>query len=232
MPTRDRSHAERVSRMRAAAVAEGSWATKRELAGALRDLLAHLPTSALGDEELRALLPSLRSATERLAAAGRAPAGGPPGSLYAGMENFQDTGPIVGLSNPIAPPLEAGVDAEAGVVRGRARFSSAYEGAPGLLHGGVLAAAFDELLGLATVFSGGAGMTRDLRVRYLRPTPIGVELCFTGRLDRTLGRRLFVSAEVEANGIRTAEASGVFIAVGGEKFEALARARREREQRR
>jgi acyl-coenzyme A thioesterase PaaI-like protein len=216
--------------MRAAASgAEGPFATKRALAGVLRELLAQLPTSALDEAELRALLPVLQQAGERLARAGRAPARGPATSLYAGMENFQDTGPIVGLSNPIAPPLEAHVDTEAGVVRARACFSSAYEGAPGLLHGGILAAAFDELLGLATVFSGGAGMTRDLHVRYLRPTPIRTELTFTGRLDRVQGRRLFVSAEVEANGQRTAEASGVFIAVGGEKFEQLARARRERE---
>ena len=194
-----------------------------------QELLAQLPTSALGDEELRALLPALRSAGERLAAAGRAPEAGQPATLYAGMENFQDRGPVAGLSNPIAPPLEVSIDTEAEVVRGRVRFSTAYEGAPGLLHGGFLAAAFDELLGVATVFSGGAGMTRELQVRYLRPTPIGVELVFTGRLDRTLGRRLFVSAEVEANGLCTAEASGVFIAVGGEKFEQLARARHERE---
>jgi acyl-coenzyme A thioesterase PaaI-like protein len=230
VPKSDRSHAERVARMRAAAaLAEGPWAAKRALAAALRDLLAHLPASAIEDEELARLLPVLRAAGERVAAAGRAPASDRPVSLYAGMENFQDTGPIVGLSNPIAPPLEAHVDAEAGVVRARARFSAAYEGAPGLLHGGILAAAFDELLGLATVFSGGAGMTRDLHVRYLQPTPIGVELSFTGRLDRAEGRRLFVSAEVEANGLRTAEASGVFIAVGGEKFEQFARARREKE---
>jgi hypothetical protein len=56
-----------------------------------------------------------------------------------------------------------------------------------------------------------------------------VELVFTGRLDRQQGRRLFVSAEVCADGVRTAEASGVFIAVGGEKFEEFARVRRERE---
>jgi acyl-coenzyme A thioesterase PaaI-like protein len=214
---------------RAAAGAESPFAAKRRLAGALRELLAHLPASAVDDAELLRLLPVLRSAGERIAAAGRAAAGPEPTSLYAGMENFQDTGPIVGLSNPIAPPLEASVDAEAGVVRARACFSAAYEGAPGLLHGGILAAAFDELLGLATVFSGGAGMTRDLHVRYLRPTPIRVELSFLGRLDRREGRRLFVSAEVSANGIRTAEATGVFIAVGGDKFEQLARDRRERE---
>ena len=222
------SHADRVSRLRAAAaVAEGPWAEKREVAAVLRHLLAHLASSAGADEALLRVLPELRAAAERLAAAGRAPASEGPVSLYAGMENFHDTGPLVGLSNPIAPPLETEIDAEAGLVRARARFSPAYEGAPGLLHGGILAAAFDELLGLATVFSGGAGMTRDLHVRFLRPTPIGVELAFTGRLDRSEGRRLFVSAEVEANGVRTAEASGVFTAVGAEKFEHFVRARRD-----
>ena len=216
--------------MRAAtAGADGPFAAKRELAAVLRELLAHLPGSALDEAELRALLPVLKQAADRLAGAGRMPPSDPPRSLYAGMEDFQDTGPVVGLSNPIAPPLEARVDAEAGVVHARAHFSSAYEGAPGLLHGGILAAAFDELLGMATVFSGGAGMTRDLHVRYLRPTPIRTELAFTARLDRVEGRRLFVSAAVDANGARTAEASGVFIAVAGEKFEQLARARRERD---
>jgi acyl-coenzyme A thioesterase PaaI-like protein len=229
VPERNEQHAKRVARMReAAAGAEGPWAAKRQLADALRELLARLPAGAVAEQDLRALLPALRAAAERLAAAGPPPASERPASLYAGMEDFQDTGPLVGLSNPIAPPLEARVEPEAGVVRGRARFSAAYEGAPGLLHGGILAAAFDELLGMATVFSGSAGMTRDLHVRYLRPTPIDVELAFVGRLDRVDGRRLFVSAEVEANGVRTAEASGVFIRVGGEKFEQLARERSKR----
>jgi acyl-coenzyme A thioesterase PaaI-like protein len=222
-------HVERLAQMRAAARgAKGPWSAKRELAAALRDLLAHLPSSAIDDAELRQLLPAVRAAAERVASAGRVPPGAGAAS-YTGMENFHDTGPLFGLSNAIAPPLEAELDPEAGVVRARAVFSAAYEGAPGLLHGGILAAAFDELLGLATAFSGGAGMTRDLHVRYLRPTPIRVELRFTGRLDRLEGRRLFVSAEVEGDGVRTAEASGVFIAVGGDKFEQFARARRERE---
>jgi acyl-coenzyme A thioesterase PaaI-like protein len=186
-----------------------------------------MPTTAAPEADLEALLPVIRDAAHRFESAGRAPATRA-AFPYAGMEDFQDTGPIVGLSNPLAPPLEFSVDPVAEVARGRGRFGAAYEGAPGLLHGGILAAAFDELLGLATVFSGGAGMTRELTVRYLRPTPIGVELSFTARLERAEGRRLFVTAHVEAGGVRTAEASGVFTAVGGEKFEAFARARRER----
>jgi acyl-coenzyme A thioesterase PaaI-like protein len=223
-----RSHAERVARARAAPPpAEGPWAAKRELAAALRALLEQLPTTGVSEGELRALLPAVREAAARFAAAGRAAAPSAAEPLYPGMEAFHETGPLVGLSNPIAPPLAFSLDLEAREARGRGRFGRAYEGAPGILHGGFLAAAFDELLGLATVFSGGAGMTGELAVRYLRPTPIEVELVFVGRLDRAEGRRLFLSAEVEARGVRTAEARGVFVAVGGETFEALERARRD-----
>jgi hypothetical protein len=228
----DRSHVERVARARSAvrdAAAEGeggrAWAAKRRFAAALRELLAALPHSAADAAQLEALVPAVRETAARLRAAGRAAPASAAGPLYAGMENFHDTGPIVGLSNPIAPPLEFRIDVGAAVVRGGGVFGDAYEGAPGLLHGGYLAAAFDELLGIATVFSGGPGMTRELVVRYLRPTPIGVALAFTGRLDRQEGRRLHVSAEVEAEGVRTAEASGLFIAVGGEKFDELLAAR-------
>ena len=89
---------------------------------------------------------------------------------------------------------------------------------------------FYELLGVATTLSGGPGMTRELTVRYLRPTPIGVELRFIARLDGVEGRSLFVSADVEANGVRTAEASGLFTAVGDAHFEAFAKRRSRREE--
>ena len=227
----ERGHVERVVRAREAARrASGTWAAKRELARALRELVARLPGTAAPEEALRALEAPVREATARFAAAGRAKPrdAAKDAPLYAGMEHFHDTGPLVGLSNPIAPPLEFEIDREAHLVRGRGRFGVAYEGAPGILHGGFLAAAFDELLGIATVFSGGPGMTRELRVRYLLPTPIDVELAFVGRLDRAEGREIHVSGEVVAAGARTAEASGVFIAVGDEKFVALARARLER----
>jgi acyl-coenzyme A thioesterase PaaI-like protein len=222
-------HVDQVARAREAARnATGTWSAKRDLAAALRDLLAHLPNTAAAEQDMRSLEPMVREAAARFAAAGRAEVTGDALPLFPGMEHFHDTGPLVGLSNPVAPPLELRIDAEAGVVRGRGRFGSAYEGAPGILHGGFLAAAFDEVLGVATVFSGGPGMTRDLHVRYLRPTPIDVDLDFLGHLDRVEGRRIFVSASVEAAGVRTAEASGVFTGVTGEKFQAFDEARRER----
>ncbi len=220
---------ERIARARnEARPATGAWAAKRELAAALRELLAQLPSTAAPEDALRAIEPLVRETAARFAAAGRAESRGDAPSPFPGMEHFHETGPLVGLSNAVAPPLELRIDVEARVVRGRGRFGAAYEGAPGILHGGFLAAAFDEILGMATVFSGAPGMTRELRVRYLRPTPIDVDLEFVGRFDRVEGRRIFVSSEALAVGVRTAEASGVFTSVGGENFEAFDRARRRR----
>jgi acyl-coenzyme A thioesterase PaaI-like protein len=232
-PDEIRAHLEQLAAAREASLRAGggTWPAKRELAGALRALLEEMPASAVGEPELRALAASVREAAARFAAAGHVsgPVEGARGDgLYDGMESFHDRGPIVGLANPIAPPLTLRLDLAANVVRGTATFGAAHEGAPGLLHGGLLAAAFDELLGYATSFSGSPGMTRELTVRYERPTPIHVELHFTGRLERVDGRRLRVSAEVEAKGTRTATAHGLFIQVGGEKFSELARAKRGR----
>jgi acyl-coenzyme A thioesterase PaaI-like protein len=225
-----REHANQVAKAHNAARDEdGPWGPKRALAAALRELLKHLPRTAAADAEVEALVPFVRNAVGRFAEAGTLTSSEIPSALYSGMEHFMDVGPIVGLSNAIAPPLEFQLDTEAGVVRGGGRFGAAYEGAPGLLHGGFLAAAIDELLGVATVLSGGPGMTRELTVRYLRPTPVDAELCFTARLDRVEGRKLFVSADVEADGVKTAKASGVFTAVGDHHFEAFAKARKTRD---
>jgi acyl-coenzyme A thioesterase PaaI-like protein len=224
-----REHLERVAHARERSRgAEGPWPAKRELADALRALLEELNATAAPDAEIRSLAATVRAAARSFAAAGHALPDARADGLYAGMESFHDRGPLVGLANPIAPPLDLRIDLDANVVRGTARFGAAHEGAPGLLHGGLLAAAIDEVLGVATSFAGAPGMTRELTVRYERPTPIHTELLFTGRLDRADGRKLHVLCEVEANGIRTATAHGLFIQVGGEKFAELAKAKKQR----
>jgi acyl-coenzyme A thioesterase PaaI-like protein len=228
-PDEIRAHVAEVAQARERArAAGGAWPAKRELADALRALLEQLPATAAPEPALRALAAQVASAARDFAAAGSAGADARRDGLYAGMENFHDRGPLVGLANPIAPPLDLRIDLEAGVVRGVATFGAAHEGAPGLLHGGLLAAAFDEVLGMATSFAGNPGMTRELSVRYERPTPIHVPLHFTGRLDRTDGRRLHLSCDVEANGLRTATAHGLFIQVDGAKFAELAKAKKKR----
>ena len=62
------------------------------------------------------------------------------------------------------------------MIKGTVTFGSAYEGPPGHVHGGYVAAAFDELLGMTQSLGGMPGMTGTLTVRYRRPTPLRTEL--------------------------------------------------------
>ena len=163
---------------------------------------------------------ALGRAAEELEAIAEELAGYPYGRLYEGFAEsanagdphaFFDHSPILGRANPIAPPIEVEVEGEG--VLGRVRYGSAYEGPPGCVHGGHLAAAFDEVLGVAQSITGNPGMTGTLTVRYRSPTPLHRDLRFTGRVDRVEGRKIFTIGECHDGGTLTAEAEAVFISV-------------------
>ena len=140
-----------------------------------------------------------------------------------------DHSPLIGKANPLAPPmLLEQIDDR---VVGSVRFGVAYEGPPGCVHGGYVAAAFDELLGATQGLGGQPGMTGTLTVRYRRPTPLLVDLAFEGWLVRMEGRKTFVAGHCLADGEITAEAEGIFISVDGAKFLELREAREERAER-
>jgi acyl-coenzyme A thioesterase PaaI-like protein len=144
-----------------------------------------------------------------------------------GRDNaFFDWSPLMGMANPIAPPLVA--DVQDGLVIAHAVFGMAYEGPPGCVHGGFIAAAFDEVLGLAQSLSGKVGMTGTLTVRYRRPTPLNTELRFEAQVDSVSGRKVFTSARLSAGEELTAEATGLFISIPPERFQALASFRNRR----
>lgn len=124
---------------------------------------------------------------------------------------FFDHSPIIGRANPLAPPLSLTV--VDGKVEGTATYGSAYEGPPGAVHGGHVAAAFDEVLGMAQSLGGQPGMTGTLTVRYRRPTPLRTPLRFEGELDRVEGRKIFTRGRCYAADDLTAEAEAIFITV-------------------
>ena len=73
-----------------------------------------------------------------------------------------------------------------------------YEGYPGVLHGGIIAALLDEagsragMIGAHDHFM----VTARLDVKYRRPTPIGQPLTVYGRLVKRSGRRAVAEAEL------------------------------------
>jgi hypothetical protein len=61
---------------------------------------------------------------------------------------------------------------------GSVTFGLAFEGPPGLVHGGFLGVFFDCVTQHQSCAAGMAGKTRSLTVRYRRPTPVLTELAF------------------------------------------------------
>jgi acyl-coenzyme A thioesterase PaaI-like protein len=87
--------------------------------------------------------------------------------------------------------------------------SADYEGFPGVLHGGIVAALLDEAGGRVVMIGDHNHfmMTAKLDIKYRRPTPLGQPLTVVGRLQKRRGRLALASAELRLpDGTVTAEA--------------------------
>jgi acyl-coenzyme A thioesterase PaaI-like protein len=196
-------------------------AEARRLGDAMRLVIERLVGTTAPAEELAA-------AADQLEAVAAALAPYPQGRLYDGYAEsanagdphaFFDWSPMLGRANPLAPPIVVeGID---GRVVARVRYGSAYEGPPGCVHGGHIAAGFDEILGVANSVSGTPAMTGTLTIRYRKPTPLYRDLRYVAYLDKISGRKVSTRGELWDGDVLTAEAEGLFIRVGVAKFAEL-----------
>lgn len=122
-----------------------------------------------------------------------------------------ERGPISGRSNAVAPPLTMSTPNGDGTIRASAVFSSLYEGPPGMVHGGVLLAAFDEVLAFGQVPSGQIGMTGTVTVKLLGPVPLNERVDFVAGTDRIDGKKIFVWAHANVDHRRVVEATAICI---------------------
>jgi len=129
---------------------------------------------------------------------------------------FFDHSPVLGRANALAPPVELWLEGEE--LLGKVTFGAAYEGPPGCVHGGFIAAAFDEVLGSAQSLSGKPGMTGRLTIHYRSPTPLHQELRFTARLESVRGRKILTKGELWAGDVLCAEGEGLFVSIDFERF--------------
>jgi acyl-coenzyme A thioesterase PaaI-like protein len=67
---------------------------------------------------------------------------------------------------------------------------AAYEGYPGLVHGGIVAAMLDEVVGRVAMIDDHHHfmMTVRLELKYRRPVPVETPLHLVGRVERLRGR--------------------------------------------
>jgi acyl-coenzyme A thioesterase PaaI-like protein len=128
---------------------------------------------------------------------------------------------VIGTCNPIAPPIV--IEFEPPKAIGRVVFGPTYEGAPGLVHGAVLASAFDIILTAANVIAGGPGPTVSLSIRYRRPTLLGVPSLFEGWVTEIDERRTHSRGQLVQGGVVTVEAVGEFVNMERARIAALHR---------
>ena len=118
----------------------------------------------------------------------------------------------IGSFNPCFPTYEIRVEGDR--ASGTVAFPIAYDGPPGLVHGGFLGVFFDSVIQHHNCDVGVAGKTTSLTVNYRRPTPLLTELQF--EIERLLAdRRIVSNARIMADGVVLCDAQ--MSAVAGDR---------------
>ena len=190
-----------------------AWLAKRRLADALRAAVELCVTT----DAPEAALIDARARVEALTAL-LAPH---PGTSYGDARPlelsdearlpFLDRNGTVGRSSAISPPIHLGTEGDRSI--GLVTFGAQFEGAPGFVHGGFVAAGFDQMFGHVQMRRGVPSMTGSLTVRYRRPTPIRRALRFEAWASRSSGRKHFVEARLLDGELLLADAEALFVEI-------------------
>lgn len=190
----------------------------------MRALTPLIAWGLLPEDELNAATESLNSLVERLEPHARQ-------SRYDGTNGLRLDGSsrsnadnaslweghcVMGASHPYAPPVTIETTPEQ--VTGHARWSAAYEGQKGFVHGGALASALDVVLGYAAARSGLPSVTGMMTLRFVRSVPIDRDVSLRASLVDVDGRKVRVRAEMVVDGDIAVEADAVFVTVTGDRF--------------
>jgi len=122
---------------------------------------------------------------------------------------------VCGLQNLAGLKLAFYEDPEAGQVRAEFTVPDEYQGYPGVVHGGIIAAVLDEVSGRAVLIRGSEEdlmATLKITIRYRRPTPTGTPLTAVGWVERMGGMGARVAGEIRLpDGTVTAECESVLV---------------------
>jgi acyl-coenzyme A thioesterase PaaI-like protein len=118
-----------------------------------------------------------------------------------------------GPDNPHGIGIRVVVSDEPDAVHCDHVFDHRHQGAPGVSHGGAVAAAVDDLFGFVLVRVLTPAVTRDLALRYRLPVRLNVPTRLQARLVERVGRELHMEATVSQDDVVVATATAVFIEV-------------------
>jgi acyl-coenzyme A thioesterase PaaI-like protein len=194
----------------------GQRAERRRLADAIRRLADRCLTTEAPEEAMRAASYGVERILNELnqyanpSAIDRLKAGHHDAGTYA------DRIAMVGPANPLSPPIS--LEANGEISLGLFTFSAIHQGAPGWAHGGLVAAAFDQVFGYAALRRGLSCVTGSLTVNYLRPTPISRPLRIEVYFQGTEGRQTILTAKLFDGDRVLCDSHGLFIAIDPQSF--------------
>jgi len=192
------------------------WVLRRSINKKLKQLALQVVTKSTSLDELQSLDAQLAKAVQTLE----------PGKDLLGREQWiadgehgsirvvsREIAALAGQSNIVAPPMHVWFDHEAKKAYAKVTLDWLYEGPPNCVHGGIVAALFDDFLGCTQLIGGKTGATGVLTIRYHLPTPLNTELRFEGEIKSVEGRKITVVGHLIANGRKTASGEGLFITI-------------------
>lgn len=179
------------------------------LTDTVRDLVDATIRSTVADDELLAVRDEVEALVARLRAE-QLP--GPAGVRYNAEGRTWNWGnAVVGLGNAVAPPVTITHDAATSSAWADVVLGAAYEGPPGMVHGGVSALLLDQIMGETASGFRRLTMTGTLTLRYRRPLPLG-PIRLEARIADEQERKITVEARLlGADGEAAVEATGLFL---------------------
>ncbi|WP_421118971.1 PaaI family thioesterase [Aquihabitans daechungensis] len=191
-------------------------AARLRVADRLRALAAHLATGELGVDELDDLEALLAPLTPEV---GTGPASTWFGRAVRAGEasaSGHDRHPFGSGQSAVFPPLTMVVDGSRLVAS--TRLGAAWEGPPGLVHGGFLAAAFDMACSTLAAALLGPSVTRTLTTRYLRPTFLDADLRYEIEAGPIEGRLVEIRGRLFADDAVTLRGSAQFASLDAGRY--------------
>ena len=127
---------------------------------------------------------------------------------------------VCGLESPVGLKLRF-ADNGADEVRAAYTVAPAYEGYPGVVHGGIVASMLDEAAGRAAMIAdpNRFAFTGSLNIHYRQPVPVNTDLLIVGRMVRDRGRVIQAHSEIRLpDGAVAAEADATLFEMRGEQI--------------
>ncbi len=129
---------------------------------------------------------------------------------------YPDSSFVSGSKNPQSMRMKPVI--KNNLVYAKYIFEGRFAGGPGLVHGGILSAALDDLMGYSTVIHNRMCVTANLEVNYLIPVPVEEEYELFAWVKKIEGKKISTESIIKKGENVHVESKGLFIDLGENAF--------------